>query len=275
MKPPSFVEVRPSPDSWLMVERDYVASARTLGLYRRESIAAWIDGECGTPHAAGRAPTRICTLPDRPEALLLRRVLHGGLLAPLWTGRIASLSRPRTELRVTATLRAKGAPVPRPVLALARRRGLLWDAALATVFEAGTLDGLAFLATRPTPAQACGAALAAGGAIRAFHDLGGRHGDLHAGNLLVRARSEPDPLGDACDEYDAWVIDLDRARVGPPAPLSVRSAELRRLARSLRKRGLLAQLDSSVREAFWSGYCKGDPGLRSALRDARRPWHRR
>src|SRR5262249_18956366 len=51
------------------------------------------------------------------------------------------------------------------------------------------------------------AAAAAGRALRRFHDLGGRHRDLHAGNLLLRET-------EACAE--ALLVDLDRACCGAP-----------------------------------------------------------
>jgi tRNA A-37 threonylcarbamoyl transferase component Bud32 len=159
--------------------------------------------------------------------------------------------------------------VPRPALAIARRRNGLWEAALATVFEERTLDGLAFFAQHPSQERLVAAARAVGTAVRRFHDLGGHHRDLHVGNLLLRETEGRAP------SFDALVIDLDRARVGAPPRAAERVGELARLARSLRKRGLLAECDASVREAFWSGYCEGDASLRDALRTDRSFWHRR
>jgi tRNA A-37 threonylcarbamoyl transferase component Bud32 len=252
-----------------MVSAELSDAARTLGLYEAGTIALWIEDGCGQPHAMGRAPTHIVELPGGGESLLLRRVLHGGALAALWRGRIGGIGRLRTELRTTAALLAAGAPVPRPALAIARRRGGLWEAALATVFEERTLDGLAFFASHPSPGRLAAAARAVGTALRRFHDLGGHHRDLHVGNLLLRESEGTAP------SFEAVVIDLDRARLSAPASPAERAGELARLARSLRKRNLIAQCDSSVRDAFWSGYCAGDTSLREALRAGRRIWHRR
>ena len=78
-----------------------------------------------------------------------------------------------------------------------------------------------------------------GRALRRFHDAGGWHADLNAGNILLS------PAG-------VYVIDLDRGRTVPPGSRSQR-ANLRRLARSLRKLGVLPAAADGWR-ALCSGY---------------------
>jgi hypothetical protein len=100
------------------------------------------------------------------------------------------------------------------------------------------------------------AASAAGSAVRAFHDAGAHHADLHVGNLLFRARAA---------DFEAWVIDLDRARLAQPPAARERMKQLMRLHRSLVKRGLLGQLGARGCARFFSSYTGGDRVLRSAL----------
>jgi len=159
---------------------------------------------------------------------------------------------------VTAARRAAGAPVPEPALVLARRRlGPLHVCALGTLFEEGSLDALAFLQTDPDGQALERAAAAAGRAVRRFHDAGGSHADLQVKNLLVR---EEGPRA-VC-----LVIDLDRAERRAEIGAEERMAQLMRLFRSLRKRGMVARVGPRGIARFFAGYCAGDRKLRRALR---------
>ena len=180
--------------------------------------------------ASGRAATGLLPLDPGDERVLLRRLRHGGVLGPILGGLYLGLGRCEAELRTTAALRAGGAPVPRPVLALAQRRVGPWVAcAVGTVFEEDTVDALAYLHASPGADAIDAAARAAGRAVRRFHDAGGRHPDLHLKNLLLRERD---------GSTECLVIDLDRARAGADVSPQRRMRELMRLYRSLRKRGV-------------------------------------
>ncbi|MEO0650215.1 MAG: lipopolysaccharide kinase InaA family protein, partial [Planctomycetota bacterium] len=67
-----------------------------------------------------------------------------------------------------------------------------------------------------------------GQTLRTLHELGFEHVDLQLRNLLARST--------APDGQRLWVIDLDRSRLGPPLPTSVRERNLARLIRSARRR---------------------------------------
>jgi len=207
------------------------------------------------PGATGRGATAL--LGAKPGGrLLLRRLVHGGALAG-WLGDcFAGPRRPLRELAVTAALRARGAPVPRPALVAGRRRGLCWSLAFATFYEEDTRDLLRVL-RGPGPAQMLRCAAAAGLAVRRFHDLGGRHADLQAANLLLRET----PAG-----AEVLLIDLDRARLGPPPSPAARMAQLMRLYRSLLKRGVLGRVGPRGCARFFGAYCAGDRTLRRAMR---------
>jgi hypothetical protein len=235
----------------LWVAPAWESAVLTLGLLEPGGCARLLTSATGP---SGRSPTAVVTLPDREACLHLRAVRHGGWLAPLWGERLLGTERPLSELRVNAALRAAGAPVPEPVLVSAERRsGPFWSAAVATVHEPDACNGIALLEAGPSPEQAGRALAAAARSVRAFHDAGGRHLDLHAGNLLFRGHD------------DCLVIDLDKAhrleRVAPGA----RMAEIMRLYRSLVRRRLLARLGADPCDRFLSAYCDGDAPLRVAL----------
>ena len=218
-----------------------------------EALAAGL--EAAGPQ--GRGPVSVLPLPDSDQRLVVRKLLHGGLLGPWLGGLFLGLSRPIGELAVTARLRRAGAPVPEPVFAAGERRlGPLWHAAVATVYQEGTIDGQAFLESAPSEEALVAAAAAAGRAVRRFHDAGGRHGDLHVKNLLLRpTREGPRVL----------VIDLDRARMTPGLTPGERMSQIMRLFRSLVKRNLLGMVGRRGLARFFGAYCGDDRGLRRAL----------
>jgi 3-deoxy-D-manno-octulosonic acid kinase len=239
--------------AWLWVNPRYDEAVHGLDLLDpavRERV--WRDAT----DAGGRAPAARLALGDDAR-LLLRRSLHGGLLGPLLGDRWLTLRRPLEELRVTSTLRAAGAAVPTPVLALGwRAAGGLWRAAVGTLVEEDTVDARRFLESAPDPDRLGRAAQAVGQALRRFHDAGGEHADLHLGNLLV---------GGGGGEPRAVVIDLDKARLADEVPAARRMAELMRLYRSVVKRGLVEALGpQGARQAF-DAYLGGDRELRRAL----------
>lgn len=259
----------------LAARADLLEAALDLGLLEAGGLESAFAQS--PPGAAGRSATALIALPGpgaeaNPGApappsqigaapggrLLLRRLVHGGALAGLLGDCFASARRPLRELAVTAALRAQGAPVPRPALVAGRRRGLCWSLAFATFYEEGARDLMRVLrGPGPGPAQMLRCAAAAGRAVRRFHDLGGRHADLQAANLLLRET----PAG-----AEVLLIDLDRARLGPPPSPTARMAELMRLYRSLLKRGVLGRVGPRGCARFFGAYCGADRPLRRALR---------
>ena len=161
------------------------------------------------------------------------------------------------ELSANDQLHAAGAPVPRPVLVAATRRAPgLWSAAVGTIHVEDSENAGEFLAKQPGPEQLLLAAQAAGRALRRFHDAGGRHADLHVGNLLI------------CDDDGAprvCIVDLDRARVTPLVPARRRMREIMRLQRSLVKRGFDARGTQDAGSGFMDSYTAGDTALYAAL----------
>lgn len=226
----------------------------TAGLLDPRTVRARL-AEASDPR--GRAPIAVVAVPPRSERVALRGLRRGGWLGPVLGARLAGPARPFRELVATARLRAAGAPVPRPLFALAWRHGITWNAALGTVFFEDAIDAAALLAQTPSRERLRVAIRAAGRALRRFHDAGGSHPDLHLGNLLVRERgAAPEVL----------IIDLDGAAAEPvPAPAQ-RMAQLMRLHRSLHKRGLWdAAGGNRASLCFLHAYVAGDRALRAEL----------
>ncbi len=205
----------------------------------------------------GRAPIAILRVPSRPERVALRGLKRGGWLGPMLGARLAGPTRPFRELVATARLRAAGAPVPRPIFALAWRRGIAWHAVLGTGFVEGAIDAGELLARKPSRHRLCAAVRAAGRALRRFHDAGGSHPDLHLGNLLVReCGGTPEVL----------IIDLDGAGSDAVPGAAQRMEQLMRLHRSLHKRDLLPAAGGDRASVdFLHAYVAGDRTLRGAL----------
>lgn len=253
--PEGFQEVR-RPGHWIVFDATLAADLERLGWLEPGGLARMLDAEAGAPGAEGRGHTLRRRLPVSGVELLVRPLLHGGLLGGLLGGALRSGDRVLHELTVTAALRAAGAPVPRPALAAARRTGLAWNAWLATVFETEAPDALAWLETRPPRERLLPAVAACARAIRRFHDAGGTHADLHLKNLLVR---------DTGDDVEIVIVDLDGASCGEPPDPARRMRELARLYRSSLKRGVADQLDYEGQRAFLQAYVDGDGELGAAL----------
>jgi len=226
-----------------------------LGLLDPAGLEAlFAEAEAGS---RGRTLTAIVPLSPGGPRLLFRKLRHGGLFGPLLGAAFFGMRRPLHELEVTALLRDAGAPVPRPALAVGRRRfGPVTESAVATFYEEGTIDALAFLEAEVSPDEILRLAAAMGQAVRAFHDAGGRHADLHVKNLLVRKHG---------DRFEVIVIDLDKARVTPGLTPGERMAQIMRLFRSLVKHGLLERVGARGCARFFGSYCGSDRLLRRAL----------
>jgi len=246
-----------------VVRRTLAPAVAPLGLLEDGGLERWIANAASG--GSGRGQTAQVAIPNGGPEVVVRLLRHGGALGRLLGTCYVAPTRVLRELEVTARLRAAGAPVPEPVLALARRRGLGFELAIATRREADTVDALAFLESSPGGDRVERACVGAGSAVRRFHDAGGRHPDLHVKNLLLREHET------TCEVI---VIDLDRASVDADVTPRQRAAELGRLGRSLWKRRVADRVGPRGAAAFLAAYCAGDAALREAL-VARLPAERR
>jgi 3-deoxy-D-manno-octulosonic acid kinase len=186
---------------------------------------------------------------DTPDgACVLRHYRRGGWMTPLlgdryvWNGR--SRSRGFAEFSLLAELSRRGLPVPEPVAARYRRRGVYYTADLIT----RTIEN-AQTVTELIAAQRFDASLAGrvGALVARFHAAGVDHADLNTHNILL------------ADDV-LWLIDFDRGEIrltGTAWKLS----NLARLKRSLLKVGACdhdeAALDGEIWGPLMRGYERG------------------
>ncbi len=236
----------------LLVARDYEQRATAEGL----TGAAGFDTLMATARRVpgGRGSNRI--LESSGDPIRLRPSRHGGILAHWLGDRFLSPNRPFREFRIWVQLRRRGVALPTPVLAVGRRRGLLWQSAFASLDRVGAHDGAAWLETQPDAARLRMACIAFARTLRRFHDAGGLHGDLQLRNILI-------------EDEDASVrlvlIDLDRTRIVQRASARERFRELMRFARSLEKSDRADLISPRFRALTLSAYCAGDRDLRRSM----------
>lgn len=186
---------------------------------------------------------------DEAGEFVLRRYRRGGLIGRLVSAHYVALgarfSRSYREWALLRELQRRDLPVPEPIGARYRRRGLLYQATLVTRLVADAQTLAERLTEAPLPAtdwQRLGALL------RRFHDAGVYHADLNAHNILVNGAGA------------FYLIDFDRGRLR--APGSWRRRNLARLLRSFEKLGQQStrwHADDAGWQALMAGY--GDESL--------------
>jgi 3-deoxy-D-manno-octulosonic-acid transferase len=181
-----------------------------------------------TTHANGAA---LATGSGRGQALLirqgergyvLRHYRRGGLMARLSDDRFWRAapqdSRAMREFTLLRLMRSWQLPVPEPVAASHRPRGLFYQADILVGLIPDSANTVQWLQRRPL-ASAEWQAL--GRAIRRLHERQVFHADLNAHNLLLDGAGQ------------AWVVDFDKCEVRWGDDWKPRNLE--RLHRSLRK----------------------------------------
>jgi len=184
-----------------------------------EASPAWFDAHQPGASPVGEGGRQAAWFVDGPHGpAVLRHYRRGGLRARLgresylWLG--AARVRSFAETRVLAHLRQAGLFVPEPLGAAYWRSGLAYRNAILVA----RIPGAQALASQLDQASPRAVAKA----IAAMHAAGVWHADLNAFNILFD------------DEDRVWLIDFDRARIGPVSPAQRRS-NLLRLRRSLVK----------------------------------------
>jgi 3-deoxy-D-manno-octulosonic acid kinase len=278
--------------------------ARTL-VRRGLEPAAPLLGLRGDPPspdsiAGGRAKHPLVPLPDGSRAVV-RRYHRGGAVRHVNRATYFLGHRAFHELLATETARAAGVRVPLVLAATERRSILGYHAWLATRLLVGTTESAAWLASA-SPDARLPVLREAGRQVAWMHDAGIAHPDLNLRNLLVSVRASPspestepthstgstEPLGafestallvpaarttstpptgaSRAHEPSVYLIDFDGATLfATPAPLAVRAANIRRLARSVRK--LAAPVGASGWAAMADGYGAGWPLSAAETRD--------
>ncbi len=178
--------------------------------------------------ARGRGTTWFIKAGD--SSFVLRHYRRGGLIAKisrdayLWTGE--SETRSFSEWYLTYHLHRAGLPVPVPIAARYRRKGMFYSADLITQRVDNSEPLAARLAKGPLPLTQW---IAIGRTIRRFHDAGVHHADLNAHNILLTPEQ-------------VYLIDFDRGTLRRRGWWG--DTTLVRLYRSLEKVTLLAAPES-------------------------------
>ena len=156
------------------------------------------------------------------DTWVLRHYHRGGFVGRFirdryfWRG--VEQTRAFREWRLLSELRTRQLPVPPPVAARVRRRGLGYTADIITEY----LDNTRSLETVLNDGDAIPEQWELiGRTLRRFHDHGVDHADLNARNILVD------------DNRQVFLVDFDRGKLRGLG--SWRDENLRRLQRSLRK----------------------------------------
>lgn len=208
---------------------------------------AWRAGGALVGEAPGRGATWFVR--HATGELALRHYRRGGMLGPwlgdryLWLG----LARTRAfrEWHLLAELWRRGLPVPQPVAARVRRRGLRYTADLVTRRLPATESLAQRLQRRALPRAGWDAI---GSCLRRFHAAGVWHADLNAHNILL-------------DGERVFLLDFDRGRLRPPGGWGLDN--LARLRRSLDK---LARIQAGFHFANhdWAALLAGYDGAPSS-----------
>ena len=190
---------------------------------------------------------------------VLRPFRRGGIAGRVLANRYFRDNRPLREFRVHAELLRRGAPCA-PLLGVAwQAQGPWFSGAIATGFIEG--PSLESLLAGDAAEEALQEALSeAGRAVRALHDAGGLHADLHPGNILVAREG-------------AFLIDFDRARLFPALSPAQRASNLLRLRRAFVKRGHDPRHLATMLEAYGGGHAS--TALQRVVAMGRERWVRR
>ena len=226
----------------------------------------WDRLDRATPVARGRGSVVTWQLPAREERVVLRRYRHGGLLGRFLKERFWGTERPLREVAITELARESGVSTPLPLGAIIERR--FWPTCRAIYLSAETAsseDMVHFcvrMSQEPpeTAAREKIRVLAqAARQIRAMHDAGIEHADLHLKNLLLHHGAEGEPR--------VSIIDFDKSRERDASRMDYRLGNLMRLARSVRKvRVAQAALGPRARLRFLYEYLRGLPNQKDLLR---------
>lgn len=212
-----------------------------------------IQRQPGVRFFQGRRPVVVGRIGGVPA--VVKRLHHGGLLAPLTGDRFLTPKRALINLSAVDALNARGLTTPDVLFAAWRRRGAVVRMELGFELVEGGEDAAAVVFGGRTHSviDVEGVIEEVGRTVAALHRAGVYHRDLNLRNFLVT------PPG------KVMILDVDKARVGTRPPgLLARHRNLRRLEGSMRKLGhglvpparleeLIARLRAAYRAASHAG----------------------
>jgi hypothetical protein len=242
----------------LYVRPGLIASLRDIGLAGSQQWSALLDR---TGESSGRGTIVRVQLPRGPR-VVMKKLRRGGMTAVLWRDRFPGTDRLMANLTLPDRLAERGIATPAGVALLLRPTGLgLHEGWLMTEEVKDARDMKLILGAAPPPRGALAAAMAL---VHSMHDVGLHHPDLNLGNLLARPGRDR--------SWEAFVIDLDRARLGSgPLGYRQRVRSIRRLERSyLKQFGDEGPLGDDASRGWYMAYAGDDPDLARRLEASRR-----
>jgi len=236
-----------------LVARPEVAETVREAIRDAGSLYAWAAAHSHAEQLSGRDTLYVIPGPGQ-ERWVVRRLTHGGLLAPLTGDRFlrVGLPRPFNEVRIAQRLHEAGVPTPEVVAAVVYPRGPFYrgEVARREIGDATDLAACLFDENTADEARRAAAMEAAGELVGSIHRVGLIHPDLNLRNVLIHW-SSPRPTG--------YILDLEKCRFGRVGPLR-RRRMLGRLRRSARRftertgRGVRAE----EWDAFWRAYSSAE-----------------
>jgi 3-deoxy-D-manno-octulosonic acid kinase len=231
--------------STLLITREEFFAFMRDALHERDTLYAFAALRPDAIALQGRGSAYRIASPHGD--LVVRRYRRGGAVASMLGDRYLRVgeARPLRELRVSAAARERGVRTPEVRAAVLHQDSWFVRGDLATEYIDRTEDlaQLGFGQSIANQGEMAAAWTAAGRLVRELASAGLSHPDLNLKNILIRYTA---------NGPQAWVIDLDRCRMGRADA----GAMWRRLLRSLGKweRTTARSLSVGMRDALEAGY---------------------
>lgn len=194
----------------------------------RETLYRYAARQPDARRFIGRAPAYGIALGEPCGHVVVRHAMRGGLLGRTGSDLFLPPTRGLRELVNSLRLRLARVPTPEVIAVMSYRAGPVLrrsDVATREIHESHDLAIVLREMTSGDHRESC--LRAAGTLLASMARAGAHHPDLNARNLLI--------TWDASDGAKAHVLDVDRIRFHVPGDPMVSSANIARLARSLRK----------------------------------------
>jgi 3-deoxy-D-manno-octulosonic acid kinase len=197
------------------------------------TVHAWAEQQADRRNFVGRG--RVFSVPapvagpDSADRWAVRHFHRGGALSMHMRDRYLRVGRrrPIRELAASVAARARGIKTPAVICAITYEDGIYYRADLITEVIPGAKTLAHTLLEHDGTLAWLIAMRQAGEVIQALTELGVHHVDLNAHNIVLTSGATP----------EAYVVDLDRARILRKPSFSARDQMLARLTRSIVKIG--------------------------------------
>jgi hypothetical protein len=197
-----------------------------------------------------RGRTAVFVIPGPSlDRWLVRRLSHGGLLAPLTGDRFLGLGTPRpfNEIYMSLAFRDRAIPTPEVTAAAVYSSGMIYrgEVARELITDAADLAACLFGEIRLDEAQRHEVMTAAGALLASLFDAGVIHRDLNIRNVLVKWDGS----------VEAYILDIEKCAIVSELSDLQRQRMLRRFRRSASRFGDRTGLHLS--DVDWDAFYAG------------------